>query len=175
MDILTAECERTIRMYRQRCLALLFTLSVSALSGCGHTGSPSGPPVRSPGSASADASPGLFRDVAQEAGLNFRWGHGGKTPLTIIETLGHGSAFLDFDQDGLLDILLVGNHRLALYRNTGTKDEGRKTDSTSSVFVDVTRQAGLTAEGDFYGLAVGDYDNDGYPDVYITGYGTCVL
>src|SRR6185503_7927071 len=60
-------------------------------------------------------APGIFGDIALEAGLQFRWGHGGKTPLTILETLGHGCAFLDFDQDGLLDIFLVGTPRCALY------------------------------------------------------------
>src|ERR1051326_5693856 len=72
-------------------------------------------------------APGLFRDVAAEAGLNFRWGHGGKSPLTIIETMGHGCAFLDYDQDGWMDILLVGNNRLALYHND---HNGRFTDVT---------------------------------------------
>src|SRR5207248_2503005 len=85
-------------------------------------------------------------------------------PLNIIETLGHGCAFLDYDQDGHLDALLVGNRRCALFRNLGN---GR--------FADVSREMGLTAEGDFYGVAVGDYDNDGFPDLYITGYGKCVL
>ena len=128
-------------------------------SASGHAGSPD-----SHGRKTSSGTPHLFRDVAQEVGLNFRWGHDGKSPLTIIETLGHGTAFLDYDQDGLLDILLVGNRRLALYRNLGN---GR--------FEDVTHEVGLTAQGDFYGVAVGDYDNDGYPDLYITGYGKCIL
>lgn len=134
--------------------ALLSTLLV----GCGHTTRRAALPPAPPAAA------GIFRDVAAEAGLKFRWGHGGKSPLTILETLGHGCAFLDYDQDGRLDILLVGNRRCALYRNVG-----------NGGFADVTEQAGLTAEGTFFGLAVGDYDNDGYPDVYVTGYGTCVL
>src|SRR5690348_6635110 len=106
------------------------------LTGCGHTFPSSSETPAHPisGATGVTAGPGLFRDVAREAGLDFRWGHGGKTPLTIIETLGHGSAFLDFDQDGLLDILLVGNRRLALYRNLG-----------GGHFQDVTREAGLTA------------------------------
>ncbi len=102
--------------------------------------------------------------MAQQAGLDFHWGHGGKTPLNVHETIGHGCAFLDYDQDGLLDILLVGTPRCALYRNLG-----------NGHFQDVTQAAGLIAEGDFLGVAVGDYDNDGYPDVFLSGYGKCVL
>jgi len=102
--------------------------------------------------------------VAQAAGLNYRWGHAGKTPLNILETLGHGCAFLDADQDGLLDILLIGNRRCVLYRHLGN---GR--------FQDVTQAAGLTAGGTLFGVAVGDYDNDGYPDIYLTGYGKSIL
>lgn len=152
---------------------LVLSVMPAALCGCPRTASPNSSAIPTapqiaapPSSGSGEPPPGAapFRDVAQEAGLNFRWGHGGKSPLTIIETLGHGSAFLDCDEDGRLDILLVGNRRLALYRNIGS---GR--------FEEITRAAGLTAEGDFYGVAVGDYDNDRYPDLYITGYGKCVL
>jgi hypothetical protein len=106
----------------------------------------------------------LFRDTAREAGLNFQWTHGGKSPLNILETLGHGCAFLDYDQDGRLDILLVGNRGCALYHNEGN---GR--------FTDQTQASGLNLTGDLFGVAVGDYDNDGYPDRVITGYGKCAL
>jgi enediyne biosynthesis protein E4 len=106
----------------------------------------------------------IFRDVAEEAGVKFQWGHGGRTPLDIVETLGHGCAFVDYDRDGLLDIVLVGNKNLALFRNVG-----------SGKFKDVSSEVGLTATGMFNGIAVGDYDNDGYPDMYISGYGKCVL
>ncbi len=138
--------------------------------GCGPAGSVrvaagrSTPAQSVPGENGGATSNAPFRDIAAEAGLDFRWGHGGKSPLTIIETLGHGCAFLDFNQDGLLDLLLVGNHKLVLYQNLGN---GR--------FREVTGESGMTATGDFYGVATGDYDNDGYPDLYITGYGKCVL
>ncbi len=136
-------------------------LLASLLAGCRAAQAPSA--VRTT-PASASAVPGLFRDVAQEAGLDYRWGHGGKSPLNILETLGHGCAFLDYDQDGFLDILLVGNRRCALYHNLG-----------NGHFQDVTARSGLTLEGGLFGVAVGDYDNDGYPDVYVTGYGKCAL
>jgi hypothetical protein len=132
------------------------------LIGCGPAPKSSlSPPPSAPPVVSED---GIFRDVAQQAGLIFRWGHGGKSPLTIIETIGHGCAFLDYDQDGWQDILLVGDARCALYRNRG---DGR--------FEDMTPQSGITASGTLFGVAVGDYDNDGDPDFYLTGYGKCFL
>jgi len=119
-------------------------------------------PARPPAGVST-ASSGVFRDVATESGLAFRWGHNGKSPLTIVETLGHGSAFLDFDQDGLLDLFLAGTPRCALFRNTGTR------------FEDVTAKSGISGEGRHIGAAVGDYDNDDDPDLFVTGYGIARL
>ncbi|HEV2474109.1 MAG TPA: VCBS repeat-containing protein, partial [Chthonomonadales bacterium] len=107
---------------------------------------------------------GPFADEAQQAGVRFRWTHGGRSPLNIIESLGHGCAFLDYDQDGLLDILLVGNRGIELYHNLGG---GR--------FKDVTEFSGFDRQAAYNGVAVGDYDNDGFPDVYLTGYGKCAL
>ena len=132
-------------------LAKTTLLALLLVSGCQS-------PQRATRNATRPSS-GLFRDVAKESGLAFRWGHGRKSPLNIIETLGHGSGFLDFDQDGRLDLFLAGTPRCALYRNAG----GR--------FEDVTERYGISDQGRHFGVAVGDYDNDGYPDLYVTGYG----
>jgi hypothetical protein len=108
-----------------------------------------------------------FVDVTAKAGLN--WTHNpcrtGKKLLP--ETVGGGGGFLDYNHDGLLDILLIngaplpGYHglapHLALYRNNG-----------NGTFTDVTRESGLDFHGYGLGAAVGDYDNDGWPDLYIT-------
>ncbi len=105
-----------------------------------------------------------FTDVAQSAGLRYRWSIPGKRPLNILQTIGNGCAFLDYDQDGNLDVLLVGP-KLALYRGNG---QGH--------FTNVTHETGLDRfTGHFLGCAVGDYDNDGYPDLYISGYRTGLL
>ena len=101
--------------------------------------------------------------MTSEAGITFQNGHQGKTPLNILETAGGGAAFLDYDGDGKLDILLVGK-RVALYHNEG----GGK-------FRDVSAESGLTVTGDLMGCAVGDYDNDGKPDIFITGHGVAKL
>ena len=105
-----------------------------------------------------------FVDTASAAGLNYRWQIAGKRPLNILQTIGNGCAFLDYNGDGNLDILLVGP-KLALYKGDG---QGH--------FTDVTHETGLDAlSGHFLGCAVGNYDNDGFPDIYISGYRTGVL
>jgi hypothetical protein len=107
--------------------------------------------------------------VAQEAGIRFTLGHGGRSPLNILETAGHGCAFLDVDGDGWLDILLVGQPRCALYRNLGAKS------GASPTFQDISAAAGLTMDGYWMGCATGDYDNDGRVDLLLTGYHCAAL
>jgi len=98
-------------------------------------------------------------DVAASSGITYRWQLAGSTPRTILQTIGNGCAFLDFNNDGNLDILLVGP-KLALYQGDG-----------HGHFTDVTHQTGLDKlHGNFLGCAVGDYDNDGYDDIYLTAY-----
>ena len=110
------------------------------------------------------AAPALFTDVAEAAGLHYRWAIAGPRPLDILQTIGNGCAFLDYDNDGNLDVLLVGP-KLALYKGDG-----------KGHFTDVTHQMSLDKlHGHFLGCAVGDYDNDGYDDVYLSGYGTGIL
>ena len=105
-----------------------------------------------------------FTDRAREAGLGYRWRLTGPRPLDILQTLGNGCAFLDYDNDGNLDVLLVGP-KLGLFKGDGRGH-----------FTDVTRQTGLDKlSGHFLGCAVGDYDNDGFDDIYVSGYRTGLL
>jgi hypothetical protein len=104
-----------------------------------------------------------FRNVAAEAGLRQAIPNGGSASKQyIIETTGSGLAFIDYDNDGLLDIFIVsgpgGSNRM--YHNEGN---GR--------FKDVTRQTGLDNAGWGQGVCAGDYDNDGYTDLFVTFYG----
>ena len=100
-----------------------------------------------------------FTDVAEATGLHYTWQIPGKRPLNILQTIGNGCAFLDYDHDGNLDILLIGT-RLALYRGDG-----------KGHFADVTTALGLgKISGHFLGCTIGDYDNDGYVDIYLSGY-----
>jgi hypothetical protein len=121
-------------------------------------------------------SPVAFVDVAQAAGLTFRHDNAASPDKYLIETMGAGCGWIDYDQDGLLDLYLVNGAatktyvprhplRSALYRNNG-----------DGTFTDVTIHAGVGAEGLFgMGVAVGDYNNDGYPDLFVLGYGRCIL
>jgi hypothetical protein len=118
------------------------------------------------GVASPDAATGNIRfvDIAEPAGLHYRWTIPGKRPLNLLQTIGNGCALLDVDNDGNLDILLVGP-KPALYKGDG-----------KGHFMDVTAAYGLDRlHGDFLGCAVGDYDNDGYEDIYLTAYRGGVL
>jgi len=121
--------------------------------------------------AQAPTPPG-FRlvDVTAAAGLTFRHNTGAFGRALLPETLGAGCAFLDYDRDGWQDILLVNGmdwpgHKqqrstLRLYRN-----------NRNGTFADVTRAAGLDVELYGMGVAVGDFDNDGFPDLFITCVG----
>jgi hypothetical protein len=129
------------------------------LNGCAHSRAATPRPQ-----PTALQQPTLFTDVAEKAGVNFALGHGGRSPLTIQETLGNGCALADFDGDGWLDILLVGPNRVALYHN-----------NHDGTFTDTTAQSGLRQSGEWQGVAVGDYDNDGREDLYISGYRCCAL
>jgi hypothetical protein len=106
----------------------------------------------------------LFHEVGQTAGLNYHWPLPGKRPLNILQTIGNGCAFLDYNNDGCLDILLVGP-KLSLYKGDG-----------HGHFTDVTHETGLDRfHGHFLGCCVGDFDNDGYDDLYVSGYRTGLL
>lgn len=121
--------------------------------------------------AAAPAAPGFrLTDVTVAAGIDFRHNSGAFGAKYLPETMGPGCAFLDYDGDGWLDILLVngmdwpgrGRQRstMRLYRN-----------NRNGTFTDVTERAGLAVEIYGMGVAVADYNNDGFPDILITAVG----
>ncbi len=121
--------------------------------------------------AATPAAPGFrFTDVTTQAGVQFQHNSGAYGGKLLPETLGSGCAFLDYDADGWQDILLINGtdwpeHKrqrstLRLYKN-----------NRNGTFTDVTRAAGLDLEMYGMGVAVGDYNNDGFPDIFITCVG----
>ena len=111
-----------------------------------------------------------FTDVAQSAGLTQTMFYGVPEAVTyIVEEMGGGCAFFDYDNDGWMDIFIVGGRRLEdipagasnrLYKN-----------NRDGTFTDVTLKAGLWDAGWGVGVCVGDYNNDGFEDLFVTYYG----
>ena len=115
-----------------------------------------------------------FTDVAKEAGLTQPVVYGGiETKNYIIEVVGCGVAFLDYDNDGWLDLFVLSGSRLE-GSPPGTTNRLYK-NNRNGTFTDVTEKAGLKRDGWASAVTVGDYDNDGFDDLFITYYGHNVL
>jgi enediyne biosynthesis protein E4 len=128
------------------------------------------PAPAAPAALARPAGPVTFTDVTAQAGIHFRHNNGAFGKKYLPETMGSGVCVIDYDNDGWPDILFVNSmdwpgHKArrtppALYHN-----------NRDGTFTDVTQQAGLDVEMYGMGCAVGDYDNDGYDDIYITAIG----
>ncbi len=127
-----------------------------------------------PGEKAAEDSPAIasFVDVAEEAGLTMRNVFGGQEKKTyIIETTGTGVAIFDYDNDGWPDIFLVNGTTLEGFPAGEGPTNRLYRNHRDGTFADVTDRAGLRATGWGQGVCVGDHDNDGWQDLYITYYG----
>jgi len=124
--------------------------------------------------AQSSSSPKLayFTDVAQKAGLTMMNVFGGvSSKKYIIETTGTGVAIFDYDNDGWPDIFLVNGTTLEGFPAGQGPTNHLYRNNHDGTFVDVTVQAGLAASGWGQGVCVGDYDNDGWEDLYVTYFG----
>jgi enediyne biosynthesis protein E4 len=120
-----------------------------------------------------DGAPVIFIDIAQQAGLTkFKNKSGRPEKSTIIETPGSGVALLDYDNDGWLDIyILNGSTVLSLLGKEPAPRAMLFHNNHDGTFTDVTDKAGVANERWGFGVAVGDYDNDGWPDIYVANFG----
>src|SRR5579884_3927169 len=136
-------------------------------------------PQAKPAAPEHSPSAGLFVDATEKLGIHFRQQASPTSKKYLLETMGSGVALFDYDNDGRLDIFLVNGAPLAdptpkgtIPQKTGPQYWNRlyhqKADGT---FEDVTEKAGLQGFGYGMGVAAGDYDNDGYEDLYVTAYG----
>ena len=117
-----------------------------------------------------------FVNVAKEAGLNTKMIFGGEHKNKyLLETTGCGVAFYDYDNDGWLDIFLVNGTRLEGFPAGQEPTNRLYKNNRDGTFTDVTAQAGLVHSGWGQAVCVGDYDNDGFDDLFITYFGKNVL
>ena len=139
-----------------------------------------------PGSGNLDALPPAkapespikvrYTDVRKAAGITFVQDSTKTDQKYYLETMGTGVAWIDYDQDGLMDLYFVQSAATDAYKPRGKLSSALYHNNGDGTFTDVTDKAGVGGEGHYgQGVAVGDFDNDGWPDLYVTGYGRAIL
>jgi enediyne biosynthesis protein E4 len=117
-----------------------------------------------------------FLNVARESGLNAKTIYGGEHKNKyLLETTGCGVAFYDYDNDGWLDIFLVNGSRLEGFPAGSEPTSHLFRNNRDGTFTDVTAKAGVAHSGWGQGVCIGDYDNDGWDDLFVTYFGKNVL
>ncbi len=142
---------RTVRYSVALCAVLAFPLFFSALR------TQKGPPPAP-----------VFVDVTRASGIDFHLTCGGPQKLYIMESMCGGVAFIDYDNDGWPDIFLVNGATLEGLKTGKSPTSKLYHNNHDGTFTDVTEKSGLAHRGWCFGAAVGDYDNDGWDDLYIT-------
>ncbi len=179
VDHLVALLRRTRRRFVVDLLVCAIATSGCRPGGTGANDPADTPPAVSPSSEDAantrvpDESPVSFQlvDVAKERGLDRILQGGGAEKLLILENVGTGSAFLDADGDGRLDIFLANAGTIAGSETVPGPGSAFYRQTTTRVFEDRTQASGLSFRGWGTGVAVGDVDNDGDPDLFLACYG----
>jgi enediyne biosynthesis protein E4 len=134
-------------------------------------------------SAPVAATAGSFVDITQKLGVHFKQEASPTSKKYLLETMGSGVALFDYDNDGRLDIFFANGARIDDPTPKGTipQKDGSKYwnrlyhQKPDGSFEDVTEKAGVAGTGYSTGVAVGDYDNDGYDDLFVAGYGHSTL
>ncbi|HKE26245.1 MAG TPA: CRTAC1 family protein [Bryobacteraceae bacterium] len=121
-------------------------------------------------------SSALFEAIpASTSGIDFVHDSAMSQRRHLPETMGPGAAFLDYDNDGWMDIYIVNAGPCDFYRPAKPLRNALYKNNRDGTFTDVTEKAGVPGGTFGMGVAVGDYDNDGWPDLFVTSYGRCVL
>ena len=126
--------------------------------------------------ATEAAIPVRYTDVRESARIAFQQDSTQTDEKYYLETMGTGVGWIDYDQDGLMDLYFVQAAATDIYKPSRPLRSALYHNNGDGTFTDVTAKAGVGAENHYgQGVAVGDFDNDGYPDLYVTGYDRAIL
>ncbi|MCD6596513.1 MAG: CRTAC1 family protein [Bacteroidales bacterium] len=178
ISLFISKRELLINSNKYRPFVFLFVL-LTVLTGCNLNNRSSSISKKQSVDSIPAANGDFFQEIGQEIGLDFVHSIGSDHMKNIVETVGGGAAFLDYDQDGYMDI----------YMSSGTWVEGfSKSEKPGKLpgnrlyrnqqdgtFEDVTKKAGVGGPWYSMGITVGDFNNDGYPDIYVSNYGSNTL
>jgi enediyne biosynthesis protein E4 len=121
-------------------------------------------------------APPLFKEIPpSKSGIKWVHDNARSDQRYLPEALGPGCAFLDYDNDGWMDIYLVNSGPCDFFKPAKSLRNALFKNNRDGTFTDVTEKAGVPGGTFGMGVAVGDYDNDGWPDLFVTSYGNCIL
>ena len=169
-DSLRASSDLRVLRVPSACLLPFILLCSAILPGCRPQATPA-PSSTAAASLAPTAGAVQFTDVTEAAGIHFQHASGRSGRLYLPETVGSGCAFLDYNNDGNLDLFLVNGSHLPGYAGKGPFSSALYRNNGNGTFTDVTKEAGLAVDCYGLGVAVADYDGDGFQDLYLTALG----
>jgi enediyne biosynthesis protein E4 len=156
---------------KKRCRASLALIALLSAAGVYEIA-----PGQQPAKPIDKSTPVRFTDIRKAAGITFVQDSTETDAKYYLETMGTGIAWIDYDQDGLLDLYFVQSGATDAYKPSKPLRSALYHNNGDGTFTDVTDKAHVGGEGHYgQGVAVGDFDNDGFPDLYVTGYGHAIL
>jgi len=123
----------------------------------------------------ANSSAAFLEIPPSASGINWTHSNGRSAEMFLPETTGAGCAFLDYDNDGWMDMYLVNSGQCDFFNPDPPLRNALYRNNRDGTFTDVTEKAGVPGGGYGMGVAVGDYNGDGFPDLYVTQYGRSIL
>lgn len=158
---------------------IFFIVLLPILSGCNLNNKQSAESQNKPVNTPPSVNDEFFQEVGQDIGLDFVHSIGADHMKNIVESVGGGAAFLDYDQDGYMDIYTCSGTWVEGFSKSEKPDKLPENhlyhNMQNGTFEDVTEKAGVGGPWYSMGLTVGDFNNDGYPDIFVSNYGPNVL